>query len=322
MVSRRPAGGREPGRIAVSVEPGEAPGAGRLGPGVVIAVRDLALPKHRVVYRLRLTLRDVTGAEPDGGGGDPVLAVRPEDRGSGPEASNFEKWVTVEPSVREQSWTVSADDLVFPRRGQRTLEAVVELFLDRDAAAAARGSSRGPAVEVLDPGYLEGPPRRWSAHRAAVRLAVGMARADGGADAPGRERWVIEEWVERRLAGEPEASRARLRAFLLEPLAELEEGAGPDHSLRFREILGELKHLADLPFLYEVADLCFDVMRADARVHEAEWELITRIEEVAGLDPERCRALQEMRLSPGQRETAGRWRVDRGSSLPPGSLPV
>ena len=191
----------------------------------------------------------------------------------------------------QQFCAVPIDGLIFPRSGNRTIRACLELVEGNQVSERAEALFQVPN-NIL--GYMDGAENMERSQELGIYLALHLAAADGHLGKAEAE--TVKKWVAGILeATEPEGKEKRRERlnFILKDAYEKAMTTG----LKVLEIASELESIATTPIKYEVIELCMNVMSTDGSADPAELRELEGIANQIGLDSARYRALLDRRLA-------------------------
>jgi uncharacterized tellurite resistance protein B-like protein len=202
--------------------------------------------------------------------------------------------------------TIIPSVLVGPYKGTRKLTALVVLCLEGHTVDFENGSlpagqsqkslaffSHDFHLPLKTVGYLEADSERIDVQKAAIKLAVSIALADGSLDQS--EGNTIKSWIKDIVDLTDDDSKEDIKSTLN---TALEEGFNAQQAgnLSIDQICKSIVDLGSQADKYALLELCLDVMAADGVADPNELREITKISEMINIDYEEMTKLKDQRL--------------------------
>jgi tellurite resistance protein len=182
--------------------------------------------------------------------------------------------------------------LITAYSGRRDLEAILRIVNSTSPPSIVQGfhNSNDGLIHLNSVkyvhnskhvGYLESQENRNKARLLAVRMAVGIAMADGELD--DQEGITINKWIKKRLeyssASKKDERKEEFNNTLQQAYADAEQG-----SLSIESMCQELNEIAEEPEKAETLELLYSVMAADSIADDSELKLLKTISDNLDLD--------------------------------------
>ena len=178
-----------------------------------------------------------------------------------------------------------------PKSGKRKLTILIRLIDtdDPDDIHLGFGSSQiwGSALdyeyEFEGKGYEEVSEDRDRANALALQLGVAVAMADGTLH--DKEGEVLNRWVLRKVAPFSESRQEELKEQFNSAMKDAYEQAIRSE-LSLSEITSKLREIDEKQVNLDAVELGYEIMSADGKADKEELEIIKKISDVLGIDPE------------------------------------
>tara|TARA_B100000767_G_scaffold40868_1_gene34569 strand:- start:1835 stop:3058 length:1224 start_codon:yes stop_codon:yes gene_type:complete len=149
------------------------------------------------------------------------------------------------------------------------------------------------SFNCLNPGYMETDNERLTIQKAAVKLAISIAMADGSIDqSEGNE---IKKWikgiVDSSIPSQVENIKADLNQALEDGFKEIK-----NDSINLKKICNEIKDIGSKVDKFDLIELCLDVMAADGEADKEELKQIEQISNFIGIDYKEISEMKDQRL--------------------------
>jgi len=211
----------------------------------------------------------------------------------------MDQWVTV--------GGVVPDLLKTPYSGRREISVVVFL-IDLDRTPPCRHGSVDPDHpgvlwgKVLsfthnfeEPGYMELSENRETALELTIRIAMGVAMADG--EFHKTEAATISGWIDqKKLDACLDDERRDQLSELFERAYSSAQADAKTNSLVLSQDTAQLNEIGERSSKYETLKLCFDVMAADGIADDEELRVIRGIAEALDLDFDEVQKMRDVAL--------------------------
>jgi len=244
---------------------------------------------------------DMTGDEPK-----PVLTP----------ISNFQEPETVAYFFKYETGTVSPDHylpdwapigmvipeiLTLPASGVRKLTIVVRLIDLDNPPTIEYGFGESPlwanalTFEFLshEKGYEEEAEDQDEAHALSLKLAMGVAMADGSIDET--EGSVLKKWVREAIAPYEEERQQELKEMYNKAMKDAYQQA-TEGALVLSDITARLNEIGEKTNKLQAVELAYLIMNADGRIDESEITAITKITKSLDLSPEEINNIRDQNI--------------------------
>ena len=192
-------------------------------------------------------------------------------------------------------WTVVArvpvDQLVFPRRGKRTLLFHVSVRA-KDSAQDLAAAQCNIQYENTDFGYIDHQDNVRRARDLAVAVAFSLAAADGKLFACEVE--IIKKWTRSNiLSAHPSTGDGRRLEKALDRTVSFFRNGG---RLDVPQMCGELVRIVPVGQRHSILDLCLNVVRAKGHASADELQLLKQLAAWLDIDQDKYRSMMEKTL--------------------------
>jgi len=230
---------------------------------------------------------------------------------------HFEDGGVVRPDQGFTDWVpvgvIPTEFLLPPVGGRRKITAVVRL-VDMRAIPDITGGFGGRDMGLLwmetfdfwhefdEKGYKEVAEDRKEAQALSVKIAVGVAMADGTLD--DSEGETIKRWITKSIEGYSDEERERLKNLYNDAFKDAYAKAKTGKII-LNELYDRLHEIGGRKEKADAIGLCFDVMTADSVIDAGETAVINMIAAGLGIDPSLLEAIRDGAIAGKKLEISG-----------------
>lgn len=208
------------------------------------------------------------------------------------------------------NWTqmsaIYPDSIIGPYSGSRTIllycyvwpdwyvpECQNGKYYDVDFSSGKGYFEHSFNLNLPNIGYLEVDESRLEMQKAAVKLAMSIAMADGSLDTS--EGNVIKAWMTQVVDSAEDSQRDKVKRALNSTL-KMSHNEASGQRIDIEDVCTGIVDKGSKADKFSLLELCLDVMAADGKADKEELNQINRIASLIGIDYEEVRKMKDQRI--------------------------